>query len=70
MRTHIIIFATVLFTFTLAACSQTQSNDSKITNFVQLEALFEDPPSEYRTSPLWVWNDDVTKEKIDHQLTE
>lgn len=31
---------------------------------------FQDPSPEYRPAPLWVWNDAMTKEQIDFQLTE
>ncbi|MFZ2054268.1 MAG: hypothetical protein WAU81_08725, partial [Candidatus Aminicenantales bacterium] len=29
---------------------------------------FQDPPAEYRSAPLWVWNDRVTKDEIETQL--
>lgn len=32
--------------------------------------LFADPPAEYRSAPLWVWNDRVTKEEIATQLAD
>ena len=32
--------------------------------------LFADPPSEYRSAPLWVWNDLMTAEEIDRQLED
>ncbi|MGQ9672226.1 MAG: glycosyl hydrolase [Candidatus Aminicenantales bacterium] len=32
--------------------------------------LFQNPPPEYRTAPLWVWNDRMTKEKIESQLAD
>lgn len=31
---------------------------------------FQNPPTEYRPAPLWVWNDEMTTEQIDCQLTE
>lgn len=31
---------------------------------------FQNPSSEYRPMPLWVWNDAMTTEQIDFQLTE
>jgi hypothetical protein len=33
-------------------------------------ALFQNPPSEYRTAPLWVWNDRITETQIDEQLAD
>jgi len=31
---------------------------------------FADPPAEFRSAPLWVWNDRVTREEIDEQLAD
>jgi hypothetical protein len=31
---------------------------------------FQDPPAEYRSAPLWVWNDRITREQIDGQLSD
>lgn len=31
---------------------------------------FQNPPAQYRPAPLWVWNDEMTKEQIAFQLTE
>ena len=47
-----------------------QSGKPAVNNFDQLAELFKNPPAEYRTVPFWVWNDAVTKEKIDFQLEE
>jgi hypothetical protein len=33
-----------------------------------LLATFADPPAEYRSAPLWVWNDLMTREEIARQL--
>ncbi len=43
---------------------------AKINDFNTLSRLFKDPPAEYSTIPFWVWNDEVTREKIDDQLEE
>ncbi|MGK7397259.1 MAG: glycosyl hydrolase [Candidatus Cyclobacteriaceae bacterium M3_2C_046] len=37
-------------------------------SFTYLQEHFHDPDKAYSTGPLWVWNDVVTKEKIDTQL--
>lgn len=47
-----------------------QNGEAAITTFNHLTELFKDPPAEYRTVPFWVWNDAVTKEKIDFQMEE
>jgi hypothetical protein len=36
----------------------------------ELMKEFANPSSKYRPSPLWVWNDMMTKEQIDFQLVE
>jgi hypothetical protein len=41
-----------------------------INTIAQLKSLFADPPSEYRSKPLWDWNDKITKEGIDFQMEE
>src|SRR5512142_378452 len=43
---------------------------SQVRSFEQLKPLFNDPPSAYRSVPLWVWNDDMTEEEIDTQLAD
>ncbi len=35
-----------------------------------LRILFQNPGSEYKTAPLWVWNADMTEEEIEKSLTE
>ncbi len=57
------------------ACDKKQQQDlppspSNVNNFKQLIKSFENPPPDYGTAPLWVWNDKVTKIKIERQLTE
>ena len=39
-------------------------------NFKSLARDFKNPPIEYSTAPFWVWNDVVTKQKIDQQLPD
>ena len=35
-----------------------------------MKAHFKNPPREYSTGPLWVWNDRVTRTEIDEQLAD
>lgn len=49
------------------ACSRAPQH-KQITTFTELKGGFADPPASYRTVPFWVWNDRVTRAKIDHQL--
>jgi len=58
-----------LTVFFLAGCNQEQNKEvSKINDFASLESNLVDPPSEYRSAPLWNWNDQITEEGIDFQM--
>ncbi|MFW6100259.1 MAG: glycosyl hydrolase [Bacteroidota bacterium] len=51
----------------LSGC--TSKETAEITgSFDTLQKHFEEPPVQYSTAPFWVWNDEVTQEKIDRQL--
>ncbi len=47
-----------------------KAGESNINSLEELISLFKDPPNQYRSVPLWVWNDDVTKAQIDEQLND
>jgi len=38
--------------------------------YAEVLKTFQEPPAEFRSTPLWVWNDRVTKDKIDVQLAD
>ncbi len=67
---RIIFIAVVAF---LTACAMEQKNDKKtegIHSFEQLKRFFADPPSEYRSAPLWDWNEDISEAGVDFQMEE
>ena len=39
-------------------------------DFKSIESSFVNPPSEYRSMPLWVWNGKVTEAELDRMLAE
>ncbi len=45
-------------------------SDSRFDTYQSLRAAFADPTSEFRSAPLWVWNDRITREEITTQLTD
>lgn len=45
-------------------------NPEMANSLGELKAGFQNPPIDFSTAPFWVWNDLVTKEKIDFQLQE
>lgn len=36
----------------------------------KVRQLFQNPPSEFRSAPLWVWNDQISRGEIDEQLAD
>ena len=68
MRTLVITLIICLF---IASCGiETTKETERIATFAELSQLFDDPPAEFRPAPFWVWNDEVTKEKIDRDLAD
>ena len=50
-------------------CKPEQNKETdKINDFATLQAKLQDPPSEYRSAPLWDWNDKITEEGIDFHM--
>ncbi len=59
----------ILSFFLTFGCGQKPAKE--VTHSVEeLTRLFLDPPSEYRSAPLWVWHERITQEGIDFQLKE
>ncbi|MGC9354285.1 MAG: hypothetical protein ACP5D9_10630, partial [Mariniphaga sp.] len=69
MKNFVMLLSVILF---LMNCSSEKEMDSvsPVKNYTQLKTLFADPPSEYRSAPLWDWNDLITEEGIDFQMKE
>ncbi len=62
-----------LFLFGCGLNKENKKQDSQLpdTNTIsELKALFNDPPNQYRSAPLWVWNDKVSEAQIDQQLAD
>ena len=51
------------------ACTPSQPKEG-INTSSELKQLFADPPSEYRSAPLWDWNEQISEEGIDFQMKE
>ena len=64
-KTFLFAGLAVLFVSAVPPAIQT---GSKINNYSQLKQLFADPPSEYRSAPLWDWNDKITEQGIDFHM--
>jgi hypothetical protein len=57
----------IMWLFTLISCAQDKTSGSSVS-FDELQRNFANPSIEYSTVPWWVWNDKVTKGKIEAQL--
>ncbi len=66
LLSHVLIGSALLLT---SGCEQ-NSVSNGIQSVEQVRTLFADPPSEYRSAPLWDWNEQITKEGIDFQMKE
>ncbi len=62
----VIILISSLLAF---SCSQ-KPVPGEISSVEELRTLFADPPSEYRSAPLWDWNEQITEEGIAFQMNE
>ncbi|VAX26614.1 Predicted alpha-L-rhamnosidase, partial [hydrothermal vent metagenome] len=68
---HFVVSIFVIVSFCFASVKANEPNDkSEVHSLKQLQSLFMNPPVEYRSAPLWVWNDDITEKQIDQQLND
>ncbi len=62
------VFLASIF-ITLNRCTaDADKESSQISDYNRLRELFKDPPAEFRSAPLWDWNDKITEDKIDFQM--
>ena len=72
MQKRLVIFTRILvagFILLGVGCMENEDN-SNVKSFEKLATLFQNPPVEYSSAPLWVWNDDVNEELITEQLED
>jgi hypothetical protein len=60
-----LVFIFILLSL-VPACKTQDTQDS----YMSVLAAFRNPPAEYRSAPLWVWNDRVTTAQIEEQLRD
>ena len=70
-RTYQILKGVIILISSLLAfaCSQ-KPLPGNIVTIEEVRSLFADPPSEYRSAPLWDWNEQITEEGINFQMKE
>ena len=70
MAKAIIPLLAILVAFSACHHRAEQFQDGRINDYDSLLEEFKDPGIEYRPAPLWVWNNDVSREDIDFSLVE
>jgi len=59
-----------VFCFIFNSCNNREVQKGFINDSDLLLELMPDPPAEYRSAPLWDWNDSITEEGIAFQMNE
>lgn len=52
------------------ACQQDNVENDQINTYEQFIEIIKDPPTAYRSAPLWDWNEKITHEGIDLHMEE
>ena len=66
-KLFICLFA-LLFTVPLLMGQTAKKNTGE--NYQNITKQFANPPAEYSTAPFWVWNEKITKQRIDENLRD
>ncbi len=65
-----LLLVSVLAIFLMGCQPMKKDEAPSLNSYAQLKEWLVDPPSEYRSAPLWDWNDRITEEGIAFQLQE
>ena len=65
-----ILFIAIITTISACNTENKSIEDGRINDYESLITEFNSPGPDYRSAPLWVWNNDVSKEDIDFSLAE
>ena len=70
-RNHLFAtIGTILLIALTVGCSEKPVQVVGIQNYAELKKQLVDPPSEYRSAPLWDWNDKITEAGIDFHMNK
>ncbi|MDR1526029.1 MAG: hypothetical protein LBS79_12365 [Tannerella sp.] len=69
LRNYCLFFLSALWA-ALSGCQPQNVNSAIEDDFQSIASFFANPPSEYRSKPLWVWNGKVTETELDRMLGE
>ncbi|RPJ00756.1 MAG: hypothetical protein EHM31_07365 [Candidatus Aminicenantes bacterium] len=63
-------FGTLALVLAVAASAASCAKPAEGPSYASILQAFADPPAAYRSAPLWVWNDLMTKDAIKRQLED
>ena len=66
-KRYVIECLLIVWVLAFAGCQDQKGN---LDDFGSIESSFVNPPSAYRSMPLWVWNGQVTEKELDRMLAE
>ena len=68
------VISFIVLILIITSCNQEElqksNKKSNINSLEDIHDLFKDPPNQFRSVPLWVWNDVITEDMIDQQLKD
>ena len=70
MSTIMILFVISAILSRREAVAQKTEGEPGLQNSAGVFQIFANPPAEYRSAPLWVWNDRMTKQQIEEGLKD
>lgn len=62
----LILVAGIIF----SSCQKNEPKSDLINSYAQLQSYWVDPPADYRSAPLWDWNDSISEKEIAFQMEE
>ncbi len=60
----------ILTVIILTSCQNNDPQVGFINSYAELQNLWVDPPADYRSAPLWDWNENISEEGIAFQMKE
>lgn len=65
-----ILWCFLVLVLSSTALGQKRTSEHSFDSYAEVLEAFRNPPAEFRSAPLWVWNDRITREQIAEQLTD
>lgn len=64
------LFLILITGIILSSCQKNEPKSDLINSYTELQSYWVDPPADYRSCPLWDWNDSISEKEIDFQMKE